>query len=200
MSSRLAIPWLVALPAVLIHGFPQLGAWLEYRREALFDLELWRLVTGHWTHGSVEHLVWDVLAFAGLGSGLCALSPRVFRRTVFGSVAAISACLFLLGPQWEVYRGLSGVDTGLLVALAALLSRESSGKQRWILPLAMLLVVGKIGMEAVTGAALFAADIPGYAVVPLAHGVGALVGLLATRRGRRVRPVTPRMPACGEAS
>ncbi len=179
MTPRLLVPVLVALPAVLIHGLPQLGTWLEYRREALVDLELWRLVTGHWTHGSFEHFLWDTLAFVALGCGLCALSPRAFRNTVLGSVAAISAFLLVYGERWEVYRGLSGIDTALFVALAGVLSLDGQGKQRWIFPVALLLAAGKIGWEAVTGTALFAADIPGHAVVPLAHGVGAAVGLLA---------------------
>lgn len=187
---RFAAPILLALAAVLVHVDPGWGAWLEYRREALADWELWRLITGHWVHGSISHLIWDTLAFAALGCGLNAISPRAFRNAVLGSAATISVFLYVHGESWELYRGLSGIDTALFVALAGVLAVDGGRIERMLFLPALVAVGGKIAWEASTGSALFAGEIPGHAVVPLAHAVGAAVGLLVVgdRLGDRLRP------------
>jgi len=69
------IPWLTvttaSLPALLagasLGGFGVADA-AQYDRAALLRGEVWRLVTGHFVHWSLSHLVWDVLAFLILGA------------------------------------------------------------------------------------------------------------------------------------
>ena len=99
---------------------------------------------------------------------------------MLGSATAISVALLVLAPQWGTYRGLSGIDSALFVALAALLLLKSG---RWpdrsLGAVALVLFCGKVAAEMLTASALFTSDTPGHEVVPLAHFVGAVVGLSA---------------------
>ena len=57
----------LGLAACAVHWVPGADAALQYSRAALAQGEIWRTVTGHWTHWSFELLFWDVAAFIGLG-------------------------------------------------------------------------------------------------------------------------------------
>jgi hypothetical protein len=98
------------------------------------------------------------------------------------------------------------------VALAAWLWLQGrGGRDRWLGAGALLLLVGKVSYEALTGSALFASETAGHQVVPLAHVTGALAGLAAAawicaralsarrtprhhRGHRRRRPAAPHSP------
>ena len=179
----LAGPLLLSALAVLVHLLPGAAALLQYERAEILRGQLWRLLTGHWTHTSPDHLVWDVVAFSALGVALAWRSRGLFWRTVIGSAAAISAALLLLAPQWHTYRGLSGIDSALFVALAVTLLAGERRADRLRGAAALLLFAGKVGFETLTGSALFTTPVPDHQVVPLAHLVGASVGLVAAVRG-----------------
>ncbi len=188
--ARLTGPLILAAAAVLVYLLPVSTGLLEYSREAISRGQIWRLVTGHWTHTSLDHLTWDVVAFLALGGAAAWRGRGLFWRTVLGSAAAISAALLLLAPQWQTYRGLSGIDSALFVALAATLWLESERRaDRWLGAVAQIVFVGKLGFERLTGSALFTTETPGHEVVPLAHFAGAGVGLTAalSRRRRHAR-------------
>lgn len=188
-ANRLAAPALLAAAAVLVQLIPGAAGLFEYDRSAILDGQLWRLFTGHWTHLSLDHLAWDVLAFAALGGALAWRSRRLCRRIILGSAAAISAALLLIGPRWESYRGLSGIDSALFAALAATLWLENRRRSdRWLGATALILFCGKVGLEMLTGSALFTGDVPGHEIVPLAHFVGAGVGLALVLGQRRFGP------------
>lgn len=175
---RIGAPAFLAAIAPLLYFLPGAGRALEYDRGAIAGGQLWRILTAHWTHSSLDHLAWDVLVFAVLGAVLASRNPRLFRWIVVVGPVAISGALLFLGPQWHSYRGLSGVDSALFVALCTVLWRELSGKERWLVAAAVLLFSGKIAIEATAGVALFATDLAGQDVVPLAHLSGGAVGLL----------------------
>lgn len=173
----LAGPALLSAAAVLVHLLPGVAGRLEYDRAAVLRGELWRLLTGHWTHLSADHLALDVVAFAALGAALAWRGRRIFWRTVLGSAAAISLSLLLLGPQWSSYRGLSGIDSALFTALATLLWLGGGRSERPLGAVALALFAAKIACESITGVALFTPTVQGHDVVPLAHLAGAAVGL-----------------------
>jgi membrane associated rhomboid family serine protease len=50
--------------AVAVYLSPAATAVLEYDRAAVAAGEIWRLLTGHLTHWSFDHLFWDVLGLA----------------------------------------------------------------------------------------------------------------------------------------
>lgn len=197
MLSRLrSVSWTLGLAAVMLlanwslfcrsSALPgKLTALLEYDREAILHGELWRLVTGNLVHWSAEHFVLDVGAFIVLG--LLYEPPFKRARMAFGSfllfdALAIGAAMFALLPDMNVYRGLSGVDSG---AFAAALFVEAAqarrDPRRWFfLAPAIAVFVAKIGFECWTGELFFGTSSLGDLgqPVPLSHATGAVAALL----------------------
>jgi len=179
-ARAVVVPIVLGVIALVVYAAPGLGEALEYQRNSILGGEFWRALTGHWTHGSIDHLAWDVFAFLALGCAIAARSSRLFAWTVGLSAVSISTFLLLFAPQWERYRGLSGIDSALFVALAIHLWKDPArSRARWVASLALGLFVLKITAEAALGRALFANDTPGYTVVSSAHLVGALAGVAA---------------------
>lgn len=168
--------------AVAIGLAPSAAEWLQYQRDAVESGQVWRIVTCHLTHWSLDHFLWDAAALVVLGF-FCERERR--SRTL--ACIAVSAVLIPLAvwavlPDMPTYRGLSGIDSALFVLLAVLLIRDSLRGRDWHRILIYSLVVagflGKIGFELVTGTTLFV-DSRGSEMVPvaLAHIVGAAVGV-----------------------
>lgn len=188
---RLGVPWVVGrfplltlgltVAAFAIGMLPGAAAALQFDRTALAGGEWWRFVTGHWTHWGGEHLAWDLVVFAVFGALLEARSRRGFAVVVAGSALAISATVALGAPSLDFYRGLSGIDSALFAAFFAQLL-GAAWRERVVLPalvpaVALLGFAGKSVYELVTGATLFVATDSNFVVVPLAHVVGAGVGV-----------------------
>ncbi len=126
-------PLILGSATGLVAAWPRAAGLLEYNRDALLAGEWWRALTGHWSHASLDHLGWDLSVFLILGCCLALRSPRTFWTTLVGSTLAISAALLTLGPQWQAYRGLSGIDTALFVTLAMLSWFDSRRPtERWL--------------------------------------------------------------------
>ena len=171
---------LLAIGILLVPGASEL---LEYRRGAITSGEFWRAITGHLTHWNADHLLWDALMFAVLGALVERTSRRAFLVTCTLSAAAISATLRFCQPGLELYRGLSGIDSALFVFQAGWLVREALRERRCVAALlptvALAGFAAKIGYELATGATLFVdSAAAGFAPLPLAHVIGAAVGLL----------------------
>ena len=171
----------LAALAVAVALVPGLEIDLQFDRLAIEHQEYWRLATGHWTHASLEHLVWDALAFLLLGALCERTCRRRFAITVGASVAAISASVWVFHPDLVFYRGLSGLGSALFGLLAVLMLREkiTNRSRSGIAALATLLVAfaAKVGYEFATGATLFVTH-TGFVPVHLAHAVGGAVGVL----------------------
>ena len=137
--------------------------------------EPWRLLTGHLTHWTGEHLLWDAIAFAAIG-----LVVEPWRRHFAADLAciavAVSAAVLLTHPASAAYRGLSGVDSGLFALAAGQLWRQArSVPQRWLAAAAGLGLAGKVVFELRTGAVLFV-DTQAFVPLPAAHAAGAAAG------------------------
>lgn len=172
---------LLAWPAIPAFFLPGLDARLEYERAAVAAGEVWRLVTGHWTHWSLDHLVWDGLAFLALAAA-CELRDRKrFALCLAGAALVVPLGVFWLQPGLDLYRGLSGLDSALFALLAVLVWRqEGAGPRRWLVLGGAALFAAKVAWEAVLGEPLFVEPgATGFAVVPLAHLLGAAVGAAA---------------------
>lgn len=180
----------LALPALLIALFPGLASRLDFDRQAVKAGEVWRVLTGHWVHWSLDHLAWDLAAFAGLAAA-CELAPGCGRKRLLATVGlaaiAIPAVLWLALPGIPTYRGLSGIDSALFVLLVITLLREDwlMSRHAWVAAevAVLALFLGKCVYEAWTGRAFFATG-GGFVPVPLAHLVGGMAGLAAA-------PLTP---------
>ena len=174
---------ILAVAAGVVFVIPGAAEWLEYDRAALASGQMWRLVTCHWTHWSLDHLLWDVVAFVVLGVLCERSSPAAWLRCLMLAVVAIPAAVWLMLPQIEHYRGLSGVDSAFFLLLAAGMMSRQAAERRWI-PLVAIVVlsagfIAKIAYEALTGNAVFSDNLAaGFVAVPLAHLAGASAGIL----------------------
>lgn len=171
-----ALPWLglgvvgATLGVTALQAGPAL--WLDPTRTD----QPWRWLTCHLVHHDARHLLWDTLAFAVLAAALESRSRGRLAVTLGVSALGVAGVVGASLPAGGVYGGLSGVDAALLTALAASLL-ATPGKERAV---GGVLAVGfgvKLLLELLTGAVAFAGD--GVIHVPLAHGVGAVAGLLA---------------------
>jgi rhomboid family GlyGly-CTERM serine protease len=183
--------------ALLAFAFPSIGDWMQYDRSAIGAGQVWRLVTGHWAHWSAAHLCWSGATFLLL-VGLYRESARRLFSCVALSALAVGAAV-RAGTQLQLYRGLSGIDSALFMLVAVDLMRQNAREKRfgWV-GLTLVLMAGftaKVGYEWLSGGAVF---VEGLTPVPLAHAVGAAVGIgvaLWPGRGCRARRATPMMTA-----
>ncbi len=174
---------LLSAAAAIVFLLPSLAVQLQYDRAALAAGQVWRLVSGHWTHYAFDHFFWDVTAFALLGLACERRSRSRFLVCVTASAVVISLSVWLWLPGMSAYRGLSGVDSALFALLVAELWSEAvrSGKptQAAIPVVCLAAFLLKISFELATGNNLFVQSRgSGPVGVPFAHIAGAVVGLL----------------------
>jgi len=80
--------------------------------------ETWRIVSGHFMHADPQHLLWNCLGLAVLGTLIERRSQNLLWAALGAGIASVSALLLTPFAQLEYYCGLSGVlNTLLLVAL-----------------------------------------------------------------------------------
>ncbi len=170
--------------ALLVYLIPGLDALLEYQREALAAGQLWRLVSSHWSHFSLGHLSWDLLAFLVLGAACERRHRGRFLITVSGSALVVTLSVWIFLPGMAVYRGLSGIDSALFGLLAVLLIRDAL-RRRSLAALGtavlfLVLFTAKTFYEINQGTSVFVSNYGAAVVpVPLAHLFGAITGVVA---------------------
>ena len=174
--------------AVVIHAVPGLVETLQFDRDALNRGEIWRLITGHFTHFGADHLRWDVIAFLAFGSLVEIRSRRAWIYCVAVGAIVISGGVMWLQPQFSFYRGLSGLDSALFGFVVADLIREGRRLQDRLMVFlgggALAGFVGKCVFELVSGTTLFVETSDAFQPVPLAHLIGAIVGMTLAARYR----------------
>jgi rhomboid family GlyGly-CTERM serine protease len=174
---------LLSLLAAFIFVCPSLAAHLEYNRTAIAAGDIWRLLSGHWVHYGFDHFFWDVLAFGFLGAACERRSRHRLFVCVTSSALAISLSVWYGLPGMNAYRGLSGIDSALVVLLFMELwseARRSGQPKQIVIPAACLIAfVCKVSYELSTGDTIFVKSLgSGMVGVPLAHVAGAAVGFL----------------------
>jgi rhomboid family GlyGly-CTERM serine protease len=194
----------VPLASALVLVLPGAPERLQLERGSLGHGELWRLVGGHLAHHSFEHWLLDALAFAGLALACERRAPGRTRLALAAAALAIPLAVLRLQPELETYRGLSGLVSALFGLVLALEGRDGARGAR----IAGGLFLLKLAYELATGRALFLDSRGlGFTPVPLAHALGALLGLglgLGARRSsapeRPARiPTGSALPARGRA-
>jgi len=163
------------------HGAPT--RWLVADGGVIARGELHRLVTGPFVHVTWGHLVRDLSLV---------VIPGVAYEAAFGRRWSALIALGLVVPAAAVlasgvpgYYGLSGLSHALLAAVLAFELRHRRGVARGYV--AVLLAAGavKLGYELATGAPALPMDLgEGVHQVPLAHAVGAALGLVFGFAGR----------------
>jgi rhomboid family GlyGly-CTERM serine protease len=188
-QSKLAgLPWFTVMAgtlAVAAWFWPGAFEALAYDRGRIFAGQVWRIVTGHWVHFSASHLFWNLVILIPAGTWLERRNAAAARWTFLLSPLAISLALLAFNPALGVYAGISGVASGILVALAVHGLRAEPAA-RWLWLAVLVLFVAKVGVEGF-GRRPLNPDLAtqGVAAVPLAHLVGAAVGAAAVLLRRR---------------
>ena len=170
--------WLLGLLCTVLVSLGLLGDTarlaLRYEREAILSGEYWRLISGHFVHGTNQHLF---LNLAGLAL-IAALFPRSYTAkewlcVLMFSLLAIDVGFVFYEPQLQWYVGFSGALHGALAAGA--LAWWRSEPRVLALALASVLI-GKLVWEQWQGALPLSGGLP---VVVDAHLYGALGGACA---------------------
>jgi rhomboid family GlyGly-CTERM serine protease len=213
-------PWVSLLATstgLLASALPGSSALLAYTSQSAERGELWRLWSAHFVHYNGAHLWGDLLAFAVWAALVEGESRRALLSTLTLGAPLLMSALALSCPSLAEYRGLSGLDTALVIELILLrgFAPPACGVQRgfgpWLtrrLGRASLRHIGvfclglsavKIVYESCVGHALMARDLGnGVRLLPPAHALGALVGLAVycalprtAKVGRLTRSLTP---------
>lgn len=143
------------------------------------QLTVLQLITCHLTHWSAEHAMWDIGMFAVLGVMCERAAPKAFYATLLSSALLIPLCIIISNPTIDIYRGLSGIDTGIFALFASLsLFNSFTKNDRWamaIFGVMLALLWCKIAFEFWSGTVLFVQQV-NFLPVPMAHAVGAVLG------------------------
>jgi len=176
-------PWAflaLGLTALVIQFVPAGRDALLYDRAALQQGEWWRIWTGHLVHFGWAHFVADAGLFLILGAQLQPRHAFFARLALILMPAFVSAVIYWFDPAMTRYGGLSAVNLGLLLFLAA------QGWQRnwtdWFWPAVLLIYVGEVIFEinqGGRGGGMIRFDDPGVHVATSAHLASAAYALVA---------------------
>ena len=167
---------LAAFSVLAALGGPEAQRQLRYDRIGIAAGESWRLVTGHFAHLGMTHLILNIAGLAVvwlLVGGGYSLLHWVF--VIATSLAVIDLCFWFLDPGLSWYVGMSGLLHALLVAGVASRFRVATGES---LALAAL-IAGKIAWEQLAGPLPGSGLSAGGPVVVNAHLYGVVAGILA---------------------
>ena len=172
---------LIIVGSLLCCVEPELAAALTFDRSLIEGGEYWRLLTGHLPHWTYDHLLWSLLTFAALAIPLERHQPRLVWWTVALSSLGISLGIWVLQPEMNQYRGLSGLDCGLFGAWIGMVLWEAHrSSDRGLVALGIFLLVcvcAKVSWEFVTHGTVFVKSTgSGFVGVPLAHAIGVFLG------------------------
>ena len=204
MARRLWRLWRVPCALALLLAVLQAAGWrsaLEYRRSALLQGQVWRLVTGSFVHLGWDHLLRDLLGlFLIWGLFAPVLDERAWLGLILTSSMAVGAGLLAFDPSVAWYVGISGVLFGMFCAGALLEFRRRAAFSGALLLGMLVIIVWTLQAGALPDETR---DLGGK-VVPQAHLYGALGGAAfillrwLARALRSERSVT--MPASDDAA
>ena len=168
---------LALLVSIAVHDVFSSTSWglaLRYERDSILGGEYWRLLTGHFVHGSLQHLMLNI---GGLLL-IAALFPRnyTWRQWLFvliSSLVSIDGGFVFYEPQLGWYVGFSGVLHGALAAGSIAWWRSES---KLLAAALSCILIGKLLWEQWHGALPLSGDLP---VVVDAHLYGAIGGAIA---------------------
>lgn len=174
-SGKVKLPkrtlWFSAAVISFFAGGPALFDLFVFNKTLILKGEFWRILTGHFVHMNIDHLIWDLLAFIVLGS-VIELKGKHLISSFVACCLAVSAWMFLGEPELLSYYGLSGALNGWLV-MASLTLWEQAKEKKYLMVLVIALV--KSGYEVLSNKPLFID--PQTSTVPSSHVAGLLGGV-----------------------
>lgn len=162
-------------------GFAEI---LEFNRQQVLSGGIWRLLTGHWVHTNMQHLILNVAAslliyfsfFSQIKTSELLVCSFVFS-------ILISVLLLFIYPDLQWYNGLSG----LLHALVAYFSLRQIYKGNNLYWIGIFVVWLKVIAESVQAGTGHINLIDDMLVINQAHLVGVFVATVAAM----IRPALP---------
>jgi rhomboid family GlyGly-CTERM serine protease len=176
-----SVPWVTAaLSGAVVALFVVAGA-----PEALMlgGSGPWRWLTAHAVHLSVDHLLYDALAFAVLGTVVELRSRTSLLAVLLVAALAVSGYAAWALPTGASYGGLSGIDAALTAAVVVQLLESPDRRPGALLGLAF---GAKLLLEQTSGGALLAEGLH----LPAVHLVGAAAGAAVAAVGSRLQRPT----------
>ncbi len=164
------------LSACLATYYSALADLLILDRSAVFEGQLWRIVSGHLVHLSDAHLLWDCSVFSVLTFLLHCLDRRLVAGVLTSSALVIGLAVVLFIPQVSHYGGLSGICCALFMAIVTVLRLQVQGPMKWVVNIATLAFVAKIIAELFSQTTLFVDPDPTWISLPQVHIAGGLAG------------------------
>ncbi|MEX2964774.1 rhombosortase [Microbulbifer sp. TYP-18] len=176
---------LVTLTSLLASLSSNFSSALVFDRNAIFDGEIWRIITGHLVHFSTTHLTFNLFAFLVLGyvmENKKYPNPYIFY---FSLSMIISICLLIFKPHMNYYGGLSGIAYGILYYCALMGIKEARPWQTICL-FAVFFVPIKIAVEIYINASPLPSG-SGKLFIPMqtSHISGCLVAIIFYLIGNR---------------
>ncbi len=152
---------------------------LEYRR-ALAASEPWRLLTGHFVHLSMLHALLNCVALLLLDRLFAdRLRPRELFAILGLAPVLVSLIFWLILPELQWYRGLSGVLHAVYFAGCVVWIASSAGRARWLPVAALIGGALKVLLEQPWDSSFPVHGALRIAVVPQSHLIGAIAGMAA---------------------
>ena len=163
---------------------------LRYDRQAISDGEYWRLLTGHFAHLGISHLLLNmaglILVWMLVGRYFTTLQWLIILAT---SISATTAGFWFIDQDMLWYVGLSGVLHGLIIAGAMAGLGQFPGESAVIL----VFTGAKLLWEQVAGPLPGSESASGGTVIVNAHlfgaAGGAVAAILLRRRDRTPGPI-----------
>ena len=166
---------LVIVTALAILG-PWLNPYLDWNREALQQMQLWRLITGHLVHLNHWHAAMNLSALLAVmfivGRGL---KPLLWLLLFVILSLFTSVALYFFTPELTNYVGLSGVLHGI-IAIGFL---KTFSRSPWLSAIVLIYVGGRTIHQQLPGfdAEYLRSTIGGTVIVD-AHLYGFIAGIL----------------------
>lgn len=164
---------IIAMGLIFIAFEPYSSQLLAYRRSAILDGQLWRLITCHFHHTNLNHLMLNGASFIVI----TLLHKHHYKRftpliLLIAIGFALSITLLITDPSLKGYLGLSGVLHGLFAwgAIEDIRTKEKTG---------YLLIAGlciKLIWEGLFGPASSTEQFIGAKVLTSSHLYGAIWG------------------------
>jgi rhomboid family GlyGly-CTERM serine protease len=172
----------MAALSLLLYFSSDASTFLQYDRTLIADGELWRIITGHFTHWSFDHFLWCTITFIALGSICERLNRKGFIISLSASAIIIPVVSWFVDPEMLFYRGLSGICSSIFIVGAVLMIQQSFADKDWanlILPsVGGILFFCKIVFEFINNQAVFVHTNNMFSPVPLAHLIGGIIGFI----------------------
>ena len=145
----------------------------------------WGLITGHWLHADIQHMLWNISALAILGAMIELRSTALLLGSILVGMLSVDALLLSPFCDLQRYCGLSGLLNTLLGVVLYLCWRETRSK---LVLLTGALSVMKIALEMYSGQSIFTEIAwPPIATAHLAGILGAPLAVMVWARKKRKR-------------